>query len=232
MRQRVMIAMALGLQPKLLIADEPTTALDVTIQAQILELIKILQEEEGMSVLFITHDMGVVAEIADRVVVMYKGKAVEQGSTEQVFRAPRAPYTQALLSAVPRLGSMAGRRRPMRFPVVDIVTGGSDVPVEVPDTVAAERPLLEVSDLTTRFDIRGGVLSRIGAGCTRWRGCPSPSRPGRRWRWWGSPACGKSTTGRSSCAWCRPARGGSCSRAWTSPPSTRPRCATCASACR
>src|ERR1700681_1553301 len=119
MRQRVMIAMALACKPKLLIADEPTTALDVTIQAQILELLKILQQEEDMSILFITHDMGVVAEIADRTVVMYDGEAVETGSTAQIFAAPSHPYTRALLSAVPRLGSMDGRARPMRFPIVD-----------------------------------------------------------------------------------------------------------------
>jgi peptide/nickel transport system ATP-binding protein len=197
MRQRVMIAMALACRPKLLIADEPTTALDVTIQAQILELIKLLQEEEGMSVLFITHDMGVVAEIADRVVVMYKGKAVESGGTVQVFRAPRAPYTQALLAAVPRLGSMAGRQRPMRFPVVDIVTGGSDVPVEVPDTVAAERPLLEVSELTTRFDIRGGVLSRIRGRVHAVERASFTLQAGETLALVGESGCGKSTTGRS-----------------------------------
>jgi len=197
MRQRVMIAMALACKPKLLIADEPTTALDVTIQAQILELIKMLQEEEGMSVLFITHDMGVVAEIADRVVVMYKGKAVESGSTGQVFRAPRAPYTQALLAAVPRLGSMAGRQRPMRFPVVDIVTGGSDVPVEVPDTVAAERPLLEVAELTTRFDIRGGVLSRIRGRVHAVEKASFTLQAGETLALVGESGCGKSTTGRS-----------------------------------
>jgi ABC-type dipeptide/oligopeptide/nickel transport system ATPase component len=89
MRQRVMIAMALACKPKLLIADEPTTALDVTVQAQILELIKQLQDEEGMSVVFITHDMGVVAEIADRVVVLWRGERVEEGSAEQVLLKPR-----------------------------------------------------------------------------------------------------------------------------------------------
>ena len=108
MRQRVMIAMALACKPKLLIADEPTTALDVTVQAQILELIKQLQDEEGMSVVFITHDMGVVAEIADRVVVLWRGEKVEEGTTEQVLLKPRHPYTQALLAAVPRLGSARG----------------------------------------------------------------------------------------------------------------------------
>ena len=112
MRQRVMIAMALASRPKLLIADEPTTALDVTIQGQILDLIKMLQEEEGMSVLFITHDMGVVAEISDRTIVMYRGEAVETGKTEDIFHRGQHPYTRALLSAVPRLGSMTGHTWP------------------------------------------------------------------------------------------------------------------------
>src|SRR6187549_1360326 len=131
MRQRVMIAMALACKPKLLIADEPTTALDVTIQAEILELIKLLQDEEGMSVIFITHDMGVVAEIADRVVVMLNGNAVEQEPTSQLFSAPREPYTRALLAAVPRLGSMKGRPSPQRFSIVDPITG---VPQVIADT--------------------------------------------------------------------------------------------------
>ena len=105
MRQRVMIAMALACRPQLLIADEPTTALDVTIQAQILTLIKELQREEGMGVLFITHDMGVVAEMAQRVIVMYGGRKVEEAPVGPLFGRPRHPYTQALLGSVPRLGS-------------------------------------------------------------------------------------------------------------------------------
>ena len=116
MRQRVMIAMALACKPRLLIADEPTTALDVTVQAQILELIKLLQDEEGMSVIFITHDMGVVAEIADRVVVMWRGRQVEQNSVARLLRSPQHRYTQALLAAVPRLGSMTGEIAPRPFP--------------------------------------------------------------------------------------------------------------------
>ncbi len=123
MRQRVVIAMALACRPKLLIADEPTTALDVTIQAQILDLIKALQAEEGMSVLFITHDMGVVAEIADRTVVMFAGRAVEAGETASIFARAQHPYTRALLSAVPKLGAMAGQPRPARFPITSKTTG-------------------------------------------------------------------------------------------------------------
>src|SRR5690606_31154405 len=108
MRQRVMIAMALSCKPQLLIADEPTTALDVTIQAQILQLIRQLQEEMDMGVIFITHDMGVVAEVADRVLVMYRGDKVEEGGADEIFASPKHPYTRALLSAVPRLGAMKG----------------------------------------------------------------------------------------------------------------------------
>ncbi len=104
MRQRVMIAIALSCEPALLIADEPTTALDVTIQAQILELILGLRERRGMAVLLITHDLGVVAEVCDRVVVMYAGQVVEEGPVEAIFRDPRHPYTQGLLGAIPRLG--------------------------------------------------------------------------------------------------------------------------------
>jgi len=115
MRQRVMIAIALCCGPRLLIADEPTTALDVTIQAQILGLIKQLQVETGTAVMLITHDMGVIAEVADRVVVMNQSKVVEQGLVDQIFHSAKEPYTQGLLSAVPRLGSMAGRDDPEAF---------------------------------------------------------------------------------------------------------------------
>jgi peptide/nickel transport system ATP-binding protein len=105
MRQRVMIAMALACNPKLLIADEPTTALDVTIQAQILELMADLKRKVGAAIVLITHDLGVVAEVAERVMVMYAGRKVEEASVKQLFRSPRHPYTQGLLGAVPKLGS-------------------------------------------------------------------------------------------------------------------------------
>jgi len=115
MRQRIMIAVALCCGPRLLIADEPTTALDVTIQAQILGLIKQLQVETGTAVMLITHDMGVIAEVADRVVVMNQSKVVEQGPVDQIFHSAKEPYTQGLISAVPRLGSMAGKHEPEAF---------------------------------------------------------------------------------------------------------------------
>ena len=105
MRQRVMIAMALLCNPKLLIADEPTTALDVTIQAQILRIIKTLTKESNTSVILITHDMGVVAEVADHVMVMYAGKSVEYGTAEDIFDHPKHPYTIGLLNSIPKLGS-------------------------------------------------------------------------------------------------------------------------------
>jgi peptide/nickel transport system ATP-binding protein len=198
MRQRIMIAMALACRPKLLIADEPTTALDVTIQAQILELIKLLQEEEGMGVLFITHDMGVVAEIADRTIVMYKGEAIERGQTEQIFADPQRAYTKALLSAVPKLGSMLGEAGPARFPLIDVESGN---PVDMPalaDTVSAKPvPLLQVRDLTTRFDIGGGFL---GASSGRVHAVENVSfdlKAGETLALVGESGCGKSTTGRT-----------------------------------
>ncbi len=140
MRQRVMIAMALACKPALLIADEPTTALDVTIQAQILQLIRQLQDEMHMGVVFITHDMGVVAEVADRVLVMYRGDSVEQGPSEQIFAAPRHHYTQALLSAVPRLGSMQGTDLPARFPLLQL--NGREQP-EAEEGSAGRAPRLD-----------------------------------------------------------------------------------------
>jgi peptide/nickel transport system ATP-binding protein len=199
MRQRVMIATALACKPKLLIADEPTTALDVTIQAQILELIKTLQDEEGMSVLFITHDMGVVAEIADRVVVMWKGRKLEDAPAPQVFNTPVHGYTKALLAAVPRLGDMEGHGRPLRFPHIDPDNGEvRGKPVEAADTVKAEEaPLLEVSGLTTRFGIRGGLLGRLRGRVHAVENVSFTLQRGETLALVGESGCGKSTTGRS-----------------------------------
>ncbi|NTJ11667.1 ABC transporter ATP-binding protein [Rhizobium lusitanum] len=198
MRQRIMIAMALACRPKLLIADEPTTALDVTIQAQILELIKLLQEEEGMGVLFITHDMGVVAEVADRTVVMYKGDVIESGQTEQIFADPQRAYTKALLAAVPKLGSMLGEAGPARFPLIDVESGD---PVEMPpvaDTVSAKPvPLLQVRDLTTRFDIGGGFLGTSSGRVHAVENVSFDLKAGETLALVGESGCGKSTTGRT-----------------------------------
>ena len=129
MRQRVMIAMALACKPSLLIADEPTTALDVTIQAQILQLIRELQAEMKMGVMLITHDMGVVAESADRVVVMLRGEKVEEGATGPLFKSPQQPYTRSLLAAVPTLGAMAGSDAPASFSLMN--ADGAMEPVRV-----------------------------------------------------------------------------------------------------
>ena len=198
MRQRVMIAMALASKPKLLIADEPTTALDVTIQGQILDLIKVLQDEEGMAVLFITHDMGVVADVADRTLVMFRGQSVETGRTAELFPNPLHPYTKALLSAVPRLGSMSQSDRPKRFPIIDPVTGIASVPVEMGDTVVQSRqPLLEVHNLTTRFDVGGGWLGGAKARVHAVENVSFTINAGETLALVGESGCGKSTTGRS-----------------------------------
>ena len=116
MRQRAMIAMALACRPKLLIADEPTTALDVTIQAQILDLMEELQDQLGMAIIFITHDLGVVAQMARRVVVMYAGQVVETGPVEEIFERPRMPYTSGLIASIPRLGTTGHGQRLRTIP--------------------------------------------------------------------------------------------------------------------
>jgi len=207
MRQRVMIAMALACQPKLLIADEPTTALDVTIQAQILELIRELQKEIGMSVMFITHDMGVVAEIADRVVVMLKGDMVESGDVRKIFANPRHPYSRKLLGSVPQLGTLAETQLPRRFPAFrdseddiaapaatddDIVLAGE---ADEPDQRA--EPILQVENLVTRFTVSGGLLGRAVGEVHAVSDVSFDLRAGETLALVGESGCGKSTTGRS-----------------------------------
>ena len=192
MRQRVMIAMALSCRPAVLIADEPTTALDVTIQAQILQLIAVLQKEMAMGVIFITHDMGVVADIADRVLVMYRGEAVETGSVEEIFRAPKHPYTQALLAAVPRLGAMRGTSLPRLFPLLN----QSPSP-EGQNTVVPGEPILKVRDLVARFPLRSGILNRITREVHAVEKVSFDLWPGETLSLVGESGCGKSTTGRA-----------------------------------
>jgi peptide/nickel transport system ATP-binding protein len=190
MRQRAMIAMALACEPTLLIADEPTTALDVTVQQQILDLVKTLQGELGMSVLFITHDMGVVADVADRVLVMRHGVAQEEGAAAQVFSRPRSRYARELLSAVPRLGSMRGAERPLK--AAELASVGA-APAPQPEAA----PILEVEGLTTRFPAGKGLLGRATRLVHAVENVSFALGRGETLALVGESGCGKSTTGRS-----------------------------------
>ncbi len=212
MRQRAMIAMALACKPALLIADEPTTALDVTIQAQILDLIKMLQQEIGMAVLFITHDMGVVAEMADRVVVMLEGEKVEEGLTEDIFNAPKHAYTKALLAAVPRLGQMRGQPKPLKFEHIDDGRAPARQvhTAEGKAAVAARAKggaILEVENLVTRFPVGGGLFGRPKAAVHAVEDISFSLAPSETLALVGESGCGKSTTARTILRLQEPTRG-------------------------
>ncbi|WP_373636516.1 ABC transporter ATP-binding protein [Yoonia sp. BS5-3] len=191
MRQRIVIAMALACQPRLLIADEPTTALDVTIQAEILALIDQLKKESGTAVLFITHDMAVVAQIADRVVVMFRGNKVEEGTVTEIFENPQHEYTRSLLAAVPRLGEMTGTEYPVPLRLMD----GSDVAAE--PIKGTDEVLLEVKGLTTRFPVKGGFLRRTVAQVHAVEDVSFTLKRGQTLSLVGESGCGKSSCGRS-----------------------------------
>ncbi len=165
MRQRVMIAMALSCGPKLLIADEPTTALDVTIQAQILDLMRKLQREIGMSILFITHDLGVVAEMADRVVVMYAGRAVEEGNVNDIFARPQMPYTLGLMNSIPRVDRAAEHQDRL-----EAIPGNVPNPLYLPEGCAFHPRCRFAIDeckgaIPSLEDTGGGHMVR----CLRWK---------------------------------------------------------------
>ena len=191
MRQRVVIAMALACEPRLLIADEPTTALDVTIQAEILALIDRLKQETGTAVLFITHDMAVVAQVADRVVVMFRGNKVEEGPVEQIFKNPQHTYTQSLLAAVPKLGEMKGTIYPERM---RLMTDGKSEPEPI---TGSQDVLLEVRNLVTRFPMKGGLMRRVTANVHAVEDVSFTLMKGRTLSLVGESGCGKSTVGRS-----------------------------------
>lgn len=191
MRQRVVIAMALACKPRLLIADEPTTALDVTIQAEILALMDRLKRETGTAVMFITHDMAVVAQMADRVVVMFRGNKVEEGPVAEIFNNPQHDYTKALLAAVPKLGEMTGKPAPEPMRLVGVES--QDV-APIPGT---DQVLLEVKNLTTRFPVKGGFFRRTVAQVHAVEDVSFTVNKGQTLSLVGESGCGKSTAGRS-----------------------------------
>ncbi len=191
MRQRVVIAMAMACEPRLLIADEPTTALDVTIQAEILALMDRLKRETGTAVMFITHDMAVVAQMADRVVVMFRGNKVEEGTAAEIFENPQHDYTKSLLAAVPKLGEMTGTDVPSPMKLFGDTTHSTD-PI-----TGTDEPLLEVKNLTTRFQVLGGLLRRPVANVHAVEDVSFTVNKGQTLSLVGESGCGKSTAGRS-----------------------------------
>jgi len=191
-RQRVMIAIALACQPKILIADEPTTALDVTIQAEILALINMLKQETGTAVMFITHDMAVVAQMADRVVVMHPGQKVEEGTVHEIFNNPQHEYTKSLLAAVPKLGEMASKKYPEPMRLV-----GEKKTNDLKPIIGTNEPLLKVTNLVTRYPVKGGLFRRTVARVHAVEDVSFTIMKGKTLSLVGESGCGKSTVGRS-----------------------------------
>ncbi|MFK8138472.1 MAG: ABC transporter ATP-binding protein [Bdellovibrionales bacterium] len=201
-RQRVMIAMAIACEPDLLIADEPTTALDVTIQKQILELLADLQKKYGMSVLFITHDLGVIADIADEVIVMYRGDIVEQGPTKNIFEKPEHPYTKGLLACRPSL-----ERNPERLPTVSdfMDEAGNEIVLKEEllkkekqnKPVSTDEVILEVKNLKTHFPLEKGFWGNVKSWVKAVDGVDLQVRKGRTLGVVGESGCGKTTLGRT-----------------------------------
>ncbi len=201
-RQRVMIAVALACEPKILIADEPTTALDVTIQAEILALINRLKDETGTAVMFITHDMAVVAQMADRVIVLYPGEKVEEGTVHEIFNNPKHEYTKSLLAAVPKLGEMVRRKYPEPMRLI----GKGDTRIVKP-IIGTDEPILSVKKLVTRYSIRGGLFQRIKAKVHAVEDISFTIMKGKTLSLVGESGCGKSTVGRSLIRLVEPASG-------------------------
>jgi len=215
-KQRVMIAMAMSCNPSLLIADEPTTALDVTVQATILDLMRQLQQQHGMSMMFITHDLGVIAEIADDVIVMYKGKIVETGTVQEIFENPQHPYTKGLLACRPRLDKKLKILPTVRDFMDETETGEISVrsqtsvdallhelefsPTEIADRnsrLGQMKPLLDVQDLQVYFPIKSGIFGRTSGFVKAVDGITFNVKPGETLGLVGESGCGKTTTGRA-----------------------------------
>ncbi|WP_434355026.1 ABC transporter ATP-binding protein [Parasalinivibrio latis] len=197
MRQRAMIALALSCQPKILIADEPTTALDVTIQAQILHIMRDLQEELETALIFISHDMGVVSQMADNILVMKNSKKVEIDKASKVLSAPQEFYTKSLLAAVPRIGSMKNEPLPKMLPLLTeegVITNEFVRSVE-PDESGL--PVISVEQLTTRYDIRGGLLNRVTHHVHAAESISFDIYPGETFAVVGESGSGKSTLGKT-----------------------------------
>ncbi len=203
MRQRVVIAMAMACGPRLLICDEPTTALDVTVQAEILALIDRLKREHDTAILFITHDMAVVAQIADRVSVMYRGRQIEEGTVFEIFENPQHDYTRSLLAAVPKLGEMRGRSGPGSMKVM----GGGEPEKAAGTRTAGHRVLLEVEGLTTRFPVRKGFFRQVVANVHSVEDVSFTLKQGETLGLVGESGCGKSSCGRSILRLDQPLRG-------------------------
>ena len=191
MRQRIVIAMALACKPRILIADEPTTALDVTIQAEILTLLNRLKQETGTSILFITHDMAVVAQIADRVVVMYNGEKVEEGTVNQIFNKPVKDYTKKLISSVPKLGAMIGKKYPEPLEL------SSNGKLKTKRIVGTKKPLLEVKNLVTRYPVMGGMFRKKIANLHAVEDVSFTINKGQTFSLVGESGCGKTTIART-----------------------------------
>ena len=191
MRQRIVIAMALACKPRILIADEPTTALDVTIQAEILTLLNRLKQETGTSILFITHDMAVVAQIADRVVVMYNGEKVEEGTVNQIFNNPVKDYTKKLISSVPKLGAIFGKKYPEPLEL------SSKDKLKTKRIVGTKKPLLEVKNLVTRYPVMGGMFRKKIANLHAVEDVSFTINKGQTFSLVGESGCGKTTIART-----------------------------------